>query len=66
MFIKLARHRSYQYTPRYYNPDKEDKKRPRIRIRRRSHQARSKSLIWMFALLAFIIYLIYMFTQLQK
>jgi hypothetical protein len=66
MFIKLAKHRSYQYTPRYYDPAKENKKGPRFRIRRQSHQAKSKSLIWMFALLAFIVYLIYMFTQLQK
>lgn len=66
MFIKLAKHRSFEYTPRYYDPDKEKRKHRNIRIRRRRHEVKSRGLIWMIALLAFILYLMYFLLKLQQ
>lgn len=66
MFIKLAKHRSFEYTPRYYDPDKEKRKHRSIRIRRRRHEVKGRSLIWMIAALAFISYLMYFLLKLQQ
>ncbi len=66
MFIKLAKHRSFEYKPRYYDPDKEKRKYSGIRIRRRRHQTKNKSLIWMIALLAFILYVMYFLLKLSQ
>jgi hypothetical protein len=66
MFIKLAKHRSYEYTPRFYDPDKEKRKHPGIKIRSQRHRTRGRSLIWMIAVLGFILYLMYFLLKLSQ
>jgi len=66
MFTKLAKHRSFEYKPRYYNPDEEKRKHAGIRIRRQRHHTKSKSLIWMIGLLGFILYMLYFFVDLTR
>ena len=66
MFIKLAKHRTFQYTPRYYDPEKEKRKHRGIRIRHQRHQAKGRSLIWMIATLGFVLYLMYFLLKLSQ
>ena len=58
MFGKLAKHHQFDYTPRFYDPTKEEKKRPRIKFHRMSHKTKTRSFIWMIAIAVFIIYII--------
>ncbi len=66
MFIKLAKHRKFEYTPRYYKPEGEDRIRQRIRIRRQRQRAKGRSLVWMIAMLAFVLYVMYLLSQIGK
>ncbi len=60
MFGRLAKHRRFEYTPVYYDPEKEEKERgrPRIHFRRMHRKARAKPFIWLLAMLIFVVYLI--------
>ena len=66
MFTKLSKHRSFEYTPRFYDPDKEQRNHPGIRIRRQRHRTKGRSLIWMIATLGFILYVLYFLLKLQQ
>jgi hypothetical protein len=56
---KRVKHRRFDYQPRFYNPEKEQKLRQRIRIRSRASRRRSPAgLIYalLLLMLAFYIY----------
>jgi hypothetical protein len=65
MFGKLAKHRDFQYTPRYYDPKKEEqeKGRPNISFRRMRRKTKTRPYIWLIAMLAFIIYLLFILSK---
>jgi len=65
MFGKLAKHRDFEYTPRYYDPKKEEqeKGRPNINFRRMRHKTKTRPYIWLIAMLAFIIYLLIILSK---
>ncbi|RKY81954.1 hypothetical protein DRQ07_02670 [candidate division KSB1 bacterium] len=65
---RLPRNRKFQIEYQYYDPEKEDRKHRSIKFTRiRSKKAaQKKSLIWLFALLAFIVYLLYFLSKLRK
>lgn len=51
--------RRFDYEPRFYNPEKEEKLRTRMRVGRRVSRRRSPAaLIYFVILLAFVVYLI--------
>lgn len=66
MFGKLAKHRQFEYTPRYYDPKKEeqDKERPHFNFRRMHRKTKNRSYIWLLGMLAIIIYLLIIFSKL--
>ncbi|NBB87766.1 MAG: hypothetical protein GVY12_16280 [Bacteroidetes bacterium] len=59
---KRRKHKRFDYEPRYYNPEKEDDLKYRMRIKRKSrHKRRDASgLIYLSLLLAFAAYLYYL------
>jgi len=49
--------RRFDYEPRFYNPDKEDEIKRRMRVKRRKNRRRSPlSLLYLIGLLAFAIF----------
>jgi hypothetical protein len=67
MFIKLAKHKTFEYIPRFYDPIKDGRRKPRIRFSRmRETNRRSRSFIWMMALFIFGVYLLYLLTKLAN
>jgi len=63
MFTKLAKHRKFDYTPRIYNPEKDERARPRIEFRRMHSRRKSRSFIWLLFLLFFVVYLIILLSR---
>ena len=67
MFMKLAKHKTFEYTPRFYDPKKDERKKPRIHFSRMRKTSRgSRSFIWMIALFIFGVYLLYLLTKLAN
>ncbi|RMG61284.1 MAG: hypothetical protein D6715_13980 [Calditrichaeota bacterium] len=68
MFTRLAKHRSFTYEPHYYKPEKDEqeRRRQRIKFRRPRHRPRRASTVGLFLLLAFIVYLLHLLSQLGK
>lgn len=66
MFFKLRKHRTYQYTPRFYKPEKEPRERRPIRFRRRRQKTSTRSLIFGFVAIALVIYILHILTQIAK
>ncbi|HFB67454.1 MAG TPA: hypothetical protein ENJ66_00705 [Calditrichae bacterium] len=68
MLTKLSKHRDFEYTPLYYKPekDKDEQVRKRLGIRRLRHKHKTRSLIWMLATLGFILYMLYLLSQIGK
>jgi hypothetical protein len=66
MFFKLAKHRKFDYTPLYYDPQKEEAAggRPRIQFRRLRHRTKTRPFIWLLALLFIVIYLLIALSKL--
>lgn len=64
---RLPKNRKFDYTPLYYNPDKEKKEHQTIRFKRNYHtakmRAKQRSLIWLLVLAGFIFYLIILFSR---
>lgn len=54
---KLPSHKSFNYTPRYYKPEK-DTRRKEIHFERKTHRGQMKSVVFYVLLLTFIIWLI--------
>ncbi len=63
MFTKLAKHRKFDYTPRVYNPNKETGSRQRIHFTQLRTRKKSHSFIWMLILAGFIVYLLFMLSN---
>lgn len=63
MLTKLSKHRKFDYTPRIYNPDKEEGARPRIEFRRMHGHRKSRSFIWLLFLLLFVVYIIILLSK---
>lgn len=66
MFMKLAKHRKFEYTPRIYNPKKDDQNRPKIDFQSLKHRRRNKSFIWLLALLFLVVYLIITLSKISN
>ncbi|MEJ2536732.1 MAG: hypothetical protein P8048_06725 [Calditrichia bacterium] len=58
MFLKLARHRKFEYTPRKYDPNKEDREKPNFNFQQFRNRRKTRPFIWLLALFIFVIYLI--------
>lgn len=58
LFRPRARHKRFDYTPRYYDPSKEQDLRRRIRIKSRSRRKDPTGLFYTLLLLALTIWLI--------
>jgi len=68
MLTKLSKHRDFEYTPLYYKPekDKEEQIRKRLGIRRLRRRSKTRSLIWMVALLGFLVYILYLLSKIAQ
>jgi len=65
--VKLAKHKTFEYTPRFYDPKKDESKKPRIHFSQlRETNRRSRSFIWMMALFIFGVYLLYLLTKMAN
>jgi hypothetical protein len=59
---RRAKPRRFSYEPRYYNPEKDDKLRRRLRIHGRARRRRPTGILFLLVLLGFAIYI---YTLLQ-
>lgn len=68
MFTKIAKHRKFEYTPHYYNPDEERKSsdRPQINFRRMRSRQKTRPFIWMIILLGFVVYLLIALSRIAQ
>lgn len=67
MFMKLAKHKTFEYIPRIYDPRKDESQKTRIRFRSlRQHRRKSYAFIWMLALLFFVVYLIILLSKIAN
>lgn len=59
---KRAKHKSFSYEPRFYDPKKDEDMRRRLRVKRTSrHRRRDKSsLLYLLLLLGFAAYIYYL------
>ncbi|MFH1943592.1 MAG: hypothetical protein ABIL68_15945 [bacterium] len=64
----LPKNRKFSYEPFIYNPKKEEREGRRIQFKRKTTKsaARTRSLIWLFILLGFILYMIYFLSRLGR
>ncbi len=62
---RLPKVRRFSYQPYYYDPEKEEREGRKIKFRRMrsSKSVKRRSLIWLFIILAFIIYFIIMLRR---
>lgn len=56
-FGKKKSHRKFSYKPRYYNPEKEQKLKRRMRIKSKTHRGKAPSFFWLAALLGVGLYI---------
>lgn len=63
MFTKLAKHRKFEYTPRIYNPKKDEQNRPKIEFRSLRYRRKPRSFIWLLALIFFVVYFIILLSK---
>ena len=68
LWARLPKNRKFDIEFQYYNPEEENKKHRQIKFTRikSKSMARKKSLIWLFVLVIFVIYLINLFSKLGK
>jgi hypothetical protein len=65
MFIKKARHRVFDYQPRYYDPSKDEAEKRKRKLGFRSNLTRNsnkKSLLMLLTMILFILYLFLNFS----
>jgi len=58
MFSKLAKHRKFEYIPRKYDPNKEDREKPKFDFHQFRNRRKTRPFIWLLALFVLVIYLI--------
>lgn len=65
---RLPKSRRFNYEPRFYNPDKDEREKRRIDFKRkyRKQQARQRSLIWLIALLILLLYVIFILSRIGR
>ncbi len=66
MFIKKAKHRVFDYQPRYYDPSKDENEKRKRKLGFRSNLRRNsnkKSLIMLIIMILFILYLFLTFNK---
>ncbi len=65
MFLRPGRkHRSYQYTPRFYKPEVPDPtERKQIRFKRNVRSQSNRSLLWTLVAILCVIYFIFYFNS---
>ena len=64
MFFKKTQHRSFDYTPRFYDPEQDEelkelerrKRRLGFRVARTRHRVKTKSPIYYFVIFAIIVF----------
>ena len=73
MFVRLKKHRTFNYTPRFYKPEEDESYRTRQRIRFRrggsltaDYRKKSWSLLVKVAAVGLVLYLIYWFAQIAQ
>lgn len=66
MFVKLKKHRPYQYEPRFYKPDVAGKERKPIRFRKPPRKSNSLSLVFIVTAIGLILYVLYLLSQLAN
>jgi hypothetical protein len=67
MLTRLAKHKTFEYIPRIYDPKKDESNKTRIHFRHmRLHRRRSSSFIWMLALLVFVVSLIILLSKMAN
>jgi hypothetical protein len=67
MFTKLATHKTFEYTPRIYDPKKDESNKTRIHFRNmRLHRRRSPSFIWILTLLVLVVSLIILLSKMAN
>lgn len=66
MFGKLRKHRTFQYTPRFYKPEEDERKRPKIRIRPSARSAHRRSMVFMIAAIGFVLYILFLLSRIGK
>jgi hypothetical protein len=66
MFVRLKKHRPYQYEPRFYRPDVTSKERKPIRFRRSRRKNDSLSVVFIVAAIALIFYVLHLLSQLAN
>ncbi len=69
MFIKLSKHRKFEYLPLYWDPEKEEREKGRKRIRFRrttARHAKMRSYFWLIIMLGFIMYILYLLSRVAK
>jgi len=64
MFVRLKKHRPYQYEPRFYNPNKESEARKPIRFRRPRRKSNALSMVFIVTAIALILYVLHLLSQL--
>ncbi len=66
MLTRLSKHKNFDYTPRFYNPDKEKDKHHNIRFTRLRSRRKSYSIIWLLALMGIILFLLISLSNVSK
>jgi hypothetical protein len=64
MFVRLKKHRPYQYEPRFYTPDKDSKARKQIRFRRPRRKGNALSMVFIITAIALILYVLHLLSKL--
>jgi hypothetical protein len=67
---RLPKNRRFDYTPLYYDPEKEAKEKRGIKFKRNYNAARARakqrSLVWLLVLAGMVYYLIHLFSRMAK
>lgn len=50
------KHKTFDYQPRFYDPEEEERKRRRSIRFQRHHPRRGRNLVWVYALLLFLVF----------
>lgn len=66
MFVRLKKHRPYQYEPRFYKPDVTSKEGKPIRFRKPRRKSNSLSVVFIVTAIALILYVLHLLSQLAN
>jgi len=67
MFFKKFQHRVFDYTPQFYDPEKDEELRRKRKLKFRTHlKVRRKKVINPFVLLLIFLFVLYLYLKLQN